>query len=304
MSHDQNFKNLIVDYPRESIAFFAAVEAHAVDAGARIVPIREEQLKERLGERFRELDVPLLVEWPDGRRAALLFVLEEETDPKRFSIHRLAHYCLDLAELFKTERVVPVVIFLRVGDSPPRLRLGSESAAYLDFRYLSSALFAIPAREHLNSRNLVARLALPSMAYAPEEKLAVYAHAVRGLIELEPHPEKRLKYADFIDIYAALDENERRLYSQQYPREAAEMTGFAERFIQQGIEQGIEQGHAQGIEQGMQRGEARMLTSLLQLRFGELPEAARQRIETADAETLLCWSERVLTAESLDDVLR
>ena len=68
MSHDQNFKNLIVDYPRESIAFFAAVEAQAVDASARIVPIREEQLKERLGERCRELDVPLLVEWPDGRR--------------------------------------------------------------------------------------------------------------------------------------------------------------------------------------------------------------------------------------------
>ena len=74
MSHDQNFKNLIVDYPQASIDFFAAVEAQAVDAGARILPIREEQLKERLGERFRELDVPLLVEWPDGRRAALLFV--------------------------------------------------------------------------------------------------------------------------------------------------------------------------------------------------------------------------------------
>jgi hypothetical protein len=39
MSHDQNFKNLIIDYPRESIVFFAAVEAHAVDARARIVPI-------------------------------------------------------------------------------------------------------------------------------------------------------------------------------------------------------------------------------------------------------------------------
>ena len=76
MDHDHNFKNLVVDYPRESIAFFAAVEAQAVDAGARILPLREEQLKERLGERFRELDVPLLVEWPDGRRAALLFVFE------------------------------------------------------------------------------------------------------------------------------------------------------------------------------------------------------------------------------------
>ena len=63
----------------------------------------------RLGERFRELDTPLLVEWPDGRRAALLFVVEEETQPGRFSIHRLAHYCLDLAELLDTERVVPVV---------------------------------------------------------------------------------------------------------------------------------------------------------------------------------------------------
>jgi hypothetical protein len=30
--------------------------------------MRGEQLKERLGERCRELDVPLLVEWPDGRR--------------------------------------------------------------------------------------------------------------------------------------------------------------------------------------------------------------------------------------------
>lgn len=41
----------------------------------------------------------MLVKWPDGWREALLFVLEEETEPRRFSIHRLAHYCLDLADL-------------------------------------------------------------------------------------------------------------------------------------------------------------------------------------------------------------
>ena len=98
--------------------FFAAVEAQAVDAaGACILPIREEQLKERLGERFRELDVPLLVEWPDGRRAALLFVFEEETAPARFSIHRLAHDCLDLAEIYGTDRVVPIVICPPSGGS-------------------------------------------------------------------------------------------------------------------------------------------------------------------------------------------
>jgi len=58
-----------------------------------------ETLQERLGERFRELDVPLLVEWPDRRREILLFVLEEESDARRFSIHCLAPYCLDLGDL-------------------------------------------------------------------------------------------------------------------------------------------------------------------------------------------------------------
>ena len=78
--HDQNFKNLIIDYPREALAFFAPEEAGEDLAQARIVPLRQEQLQERLGQRFRELDVPLLVEWPDGRREALLFVIEEETE--------------------------------------------------------------------------------------------------------------------------------------------------------------------------------------------------------------------------------
>ena len=91
MSHDQNFKNLLLDHPHQAVAFFAATEAAAIGT-ARITPVRQEQLQERLGERFRELDVPLSVEWPDGQREALVFVLEEESDARRFSIHRLAHY--------------------------------------------------------------------------------------------------------------------------------------------------------------------------------------------------------------------
>ncbi len=299
MSHDQNFKNLIVDYPHQAIGFFAAAEAQAIDAGARILPIREEQLKERLGERFRELDVPLLVEWPDGRRAALLFVIEEETDPARFSIHRLAHYCLDLAELFATERVVPVVIFLRPGGFPTCLRLGGDTQTYLDFRYIACALKQLPARDHLDSPNLVARLNLPNMAYAPADKLLVYAQAIRGLIELEPSPEKQRKYLDFVDIYADLDDNERQLYHQLYPHEVAAMTGFAQRFR----EEGREEGQKEGQREGLQRGEARILSALLRLRFGDLPATVQQRIESADPDTLLRWSERVLTAQRLDEVL-
>lgn len=76
------------------------------------------------------------------------------------------------------------------------------------------------------------------------------------------------------------------------------MSTFAERFIEQGLQQGLQQ----GLRQGMQQGEARILIRQLQRRFGELPEALRQRIEAADADTLLAWSERVLTARSLEEV--
>jgi hypothetical protein len=295
MTHDQNFKNLILDYPREAIALFAASEAQGIDADARVTPVRQEQLQDRLGKRFRELDIPLLVEWPDGRREAILFVIEEETEPARFSVHRLAHYCLDLSEVLDARRVVPVVVFLHRGDFPEQLSLGGDAATYLDFRFLAYALPRIPAREHFESPNLVARLNLPSMAYGREEKLEVYAQAMRGLTTLEPDPERRLKYLDFIDIYAALDENERIVYRQRYPEEAAEMTRFAERFIEKGREEGREEGIGQG--------EARVLLRQLTLKFGAVPEPERARVESADAQTLLRWSERVLTADRLEDVV-
>ena len=89
------------------------------------------------------------------------------------------------------------------------------------------------------------------------------------------------------------------------------MSTFAERFIeqglQQGLQQGMEQGRQQGLQQGrqqgLQQGEAQMLLRLLERKFGEVPEAVRQRIEAADTETLLEWSERVLTVQRLDEIV-
>jgi len=118
------------------------------------------------------------------------------------------------------------------------------------------------------------------------------------LIRLEPDPEKRLKYLDFIDIYTGLDDNERERYQREHTDEANAMSTFAERFRAEGRSQGIQQ----GLEQGMQRGEVVMLVRLLERKFGHLPETLRPRIEAADEQTLLAWSERVLSATTLEDV--
>ena len=37
MDHDQNFKNLILDYPRKALAFFA--EEEGIDNSGRVVPV-------------------------------------------------------------------------------------------------------------------------------------------------------------------------------------------------------------------------------------------------------------------------
>ncbi len=60
----------------------------------------------------------------------------------------------------------------------------------------------------------------------------------------------------------------------------------------------------QGLAEGRKEGEAAVLRHLMERRFGPLGEAARQRIDAADAETLLHWCENILTADSVDDVFR
>ena len=134
-------------------------EAPLPDDQVKFTPIRQEQLQQHPGAHYRELDIPLQVDWVDGRRETLLFAIEEETDPRHFSILRLAHYCLDLAELNKTNRVVPVVIFLGEADlAPASLALGSDHHNHMTFDYLSCKLKDIPYERWQHSDNLVARL--------------------------------------------------------------------------------------------------------------------------------------------------
>ena len=70
-----------------------------------------------------------------------------------------------------------------------------------------------------------------------------------------------------------------------------------------GMQQGIQQGVKQGMQQGIQQGEALTLLKLLELKFGPPTDAAREHIHTSDADTLLIYLERILTAETLADVL-
>ena len=67
--------------------------------------------------------------------------------------------------------------------------------------------------------------------------------------------------------------------------------------------QGIEQGIEQGIKKGRKEGEVAMLLRQAERKYGALSDAHRLKIAEADADTLLRWSERILWAVTLDEVL-
>jgi len=303
MSHDQRFKNLIVDYPRDALRFFAAAEAQHIDDSVRFIPIRQEQLQERFGERFRELDTPIWVEWPDGRREILLFVVEEETEPGRFSIHRLIHYCVDLSEMFETTRVVPVVIFLHRGSYDTSFALTGDHGTYLDFRFLYCDLPSLQARDYLASQNLVARLNVINMAYSRGEKLDVFHAATEGLASLETDREKQRKYTGFIDAYVQLSDEEQRRYEEDYLSRSANrevIMGFFGNLIERGHQAGLQEGRQEGRQE-----ERRVLVSrLLEKRFGPLSTAIQQRLQSATPEELEHWAMRMLEVDSLDAVFQ
>jgi Domain of unknown function (DUF4351) len=62
------------------------------------------------------------------------------------------------------------------------------------------------------------------------------------------------------------------------------------------------EGKTEGRAEGLAEGEARVLVRQLTRKFGAVPGAVRQRINTASLEQLETWCDRVLDAATLDEV--
>jgi predicted transposase YdaD len=73
---------------------------------------------------------------------------------------------------------------------------------------------------------------------------------------------------------------------------------------EEGRQEGLRESRQEGFQQGIQEGEAEMLLRLLRLKFGPLALEIEERVRSTDANRLLEWSDRVLSAERLEDVFR
>jgi predicted transposase YdaD len=88
----------------------------------------------------------------------------------------------------------------------------------------------------------------------------------------------------------------------QLPEMELKKTRFYQEVFGEGHQEGRQEGWQEGRKEGRQEGVADTLLRLMTAKFGPPTPATRQRLAGADTETLLRWSERLLGAESIDEL--
>ena len=66
------------------------------------------------------------------------------------------------------------------------------------------------------------------------------------------------------------------------------------------IDRYIEEGRQKGRQEGRQEGRATVILRLIERKFGPPSESVRRQIAAADPETVLAWSERIISARRAD----
>ncbi|WP_459873054.1 Rpn family recombination-promoting nuclease/putative transposase, partial [Endothiovibrio diazotrophicus] len=143
----------------------------------------------------------------------------------------------------------------------------------------------------------------------PAERLAELVALMVEVLESEGAPailESLLRY--YVKGTQTLEEGDVREVLERAPRGGELMQTFIDRYIEQGQQvgrkEGREEGREEGRVEGRHEGQALVLLRQIELKFGAPTSAIVARVEAADDETLLRWSERILTAEAIEQVFQ
>jgi len=262
-------------------------------------------------------DLVFRVRLRSGRPAFLYLLFEHKSRPDRFARLQLLRYTVELWDDWHRDHprallppVFPVLFYhgkTRWKTSTRFRDLVTCPAAFRpyipDFAHHLCDLSAYADDELRGEAVLRAGLLALKHVFAPDlgrrlpQILELFHHVARsptGLAALEAVLRYLTSATDAVDEPAL-----RRALDEAFPAIGGTiMPTLAEKWMEQGRKQGIQQ----GIQQGHAEGEAALLLRLLERRFGPLSSRHRARIESADAETLLVWGDRVLTAQSVDEV--
>ena len=261
--HDHNFKNILLDFPIESLQFFFPKALEDWGRVQKITFVRQEPKKHQLSDANLVLDMPILFRFE--KHSILLWLVEFQEDKTRFSIHKLIRYTVDLMEAHPDATVVPTVLFTdrkRWKKNVLReLKSEVDEQTFLYFQYIYCKLFDFNARDFYTVSNPVVKILLPKMNYEPAERTEVIRQAYIGLFQLAALPLFE-KYVPFIDLYAAVrPEEQNHLYKELLQHK--ETTMLAEFIKDIGRKEGEKIGEKRGEKRGEKKGSYKKMVAMI-----------------------------------------
>jgi hypothetical protein len=153
------------------------------------------------------------------------------------------------------------------------------------------------AEDYYHYENPLIKILLPKMNYEPEERAEVIRQALLGLHRLVK-PMLFDKYADFIDVYSGIRDDERESICQEIDGHKEEETAMLMQYFRDKFSQ-------EGMQKGMQKGIHQSLLLLFKAKFGTKGlKSLQSRIKNiADADKLNALIRVAATAASPQEVL-
>jgi hypothetical protein len=161
---------------------------------------------------------------------------------------------------------------------------------------------------------------LSAMAHGGSDDTLLAAQIAQAAIaaSIGLDPDRSVLYFDM--VLASLSEAARNSLQAMDPANYEFQSEFAKRYLSRGRAEGEAKGRTEGEAKGRTEGEAKgrtegeakgrtegeakLLSKQLTLKFGPLDDATTQRLRAASTAEIELWAERILTADSLDDVFR
>jgi hypothetical protein len=160
----------------------------------------------------------------------------------------------------------------------------------------------IPAVTDLDQARQIPELAVLSvLAHGKDDVKTAVSIALAATAAISSLDEEtQALYSDLTEF--ALSRAARKAFLEMIP-ENYQFRGFTyKKGLREGRLEGKEEGRLEGKEEGRLEGKIETLLLLLRSKFGEVPRDVEARIHAAQESELLAWSERVLTAATLNDV--
>ena len=242
----------------------------------------------------------------------IYLLLEFQSSVDRWMAVRITEYfsllCKDIIRsqhLKKDDRlppILPIVLYSgsREWDAPQNLSELFTNVPKVFTQYQVQASYFLIAENQFSDEELRSKDNLAAIMFRMENSQSSkqFEDALASLIEWTKRPEHdNLRRAFTIWI-------KRVLFPRKMPgKEIPNLDNLNEvRAMLERVDDWTIGARQLGRQEGRQEGEAITLRRLMTKKFGSVPKDAEERIEKADSDTLLEWSENVLSAETIDDV--